>query len=94
MTIQDITQAVAEEFGVTTEQLLSADKRRFLSDPRQITYWFANRKLGLTTIKIGEYFGRSHATVIHGVKAVGYRIGNERGFYERIKRIKNKLNID
>ena len=93
MTIEDIIKAVTEEFGVSRELLLSRNRHRFVSETRQIAFWFAYRYLSMPALRIGKHFGRGHLTVFHGIKVVTARIKNERGFYEHIKAVKQRLKI-
>ena len=93
MTIEDIIKAVTEEFGVSRELLLSRDRHRFVSETRQIAFWFAYRYLSMPALRIGKHFGRGHLTVFHGIEVVTARIKNERGFYEHIKAVKQRLKI-
>lgn len=94
MTIEDIIKAVTEEFGVSRELLLSRDRHRFVSETRQIAFWFAYHYLSMPALRIGKHFGRGHLTVFHGIKVVTARIKNERGFYELIKAVKQRLEIE
>lgn len=94
MTIEDIIKAITEEFGVSRELLLSRDRHRFVSETRQIAFWFAYRYLSMPALRIGKHFGRGHLTVFHGIKVVTARIKNERGFYELIKAVKQRLEIE
>ena len=66
-TTQEIETVICEHFNLTAEQLKQKTRRREIVVPRQYAMFFAEKyKYNGTPLReIGEYFGQTHATVIH-----------------------------
>ena len=64
-----IRQLVAEEFGVTDEELTGGQRAAYIVRPRQAIYWLAKKHTKLSLPAIGRHLGgRDHTTVLYGVK--------------------------
>lgn len=88
-TIQD---AVAREWGVSTEGLCSKARTQTLTIPRQIAMLLARELLGTQLVEIGAAFGgRDHSTVIHSLEKATGRIGGDPGIERRVSRLRATL---
>jgi chromosomal replication initiator protein len=63
--IAEIQTAVADHFELSIEELLSPDRARRVSGPRQIAMYLACECSGETLPMIAAAFGRDHSTVVH-----------------------------
>jgi chromosomal replication initiator protein len=88
-----IQQAVAKEWGVTTEGLRSKTRTKALTTPRQVAMFLMREMLSLQLVEIGAAFGgRDHSTVIHSLERVTAMIREEPSLAQRIARLRILLN--
>lgn len=84
-----IQQAVAREWGVTTEGLRSKTRTKALTAPRQVAMHLMRELLGMQLVEIGAAFGgRDHSTVIHSLERVSAMIREDPSFAQRIGRLR------
>jgi chromosomal replication initiator protein len=84
-----IQQAVAKEWGVTTEGLRSKTRTKALTAPRQVAMYLMRELLGLQLVEIGAAFGgRDHSTVIHSLERVTATIREDPAFAQRLARLR------
>jgi chromosomal replication initiator protein len=84
-----IQQAVAKEWGVTTEGLRSKTRPKALTAPRQVAMYLMRELLGLQLVEIGAAFGgRDHSTVIHSLERVLAMIREDPTLAQRIARLR------
>jgi chromosomal replication initiator protein DnaA len=87
-----IQQAVAKEWGVTTEGLRSKTRTKNLTVPRQVAMYLMRELLGMQLVEIGGAFGgRDHSTVIHSLERVAAMMKEEPSFSQRIGKIQVAL---
>src|SRR5215510_5513429 len=87
-----IQQAVAKEWGVTTEGLRSKTRTKNLTVPRQVAMYLMRELLGMQLVEIGAAFGgRDHSTVIHSLERVAAMMKEEPTVAQRIGRIQAAL---
>ena len=87
-----IQQAVAKEWGVTTEGLRSKTRTKALTAPRQVAMHLMRELLGLQLVEIGAAFGgRDHSTVIHSLERVSGMLREDPLFAQRIGRLRTLL---
>jgi chromosomal replication initiator protein len=65
-----ILQAVAEHYGIRTEDILGKSQTRECTLPRQIAMHLCREKLKMPFMKIGDLFARDHSTVMASVKHI------------------------
>jgi chromosomal replication initiator protein len=76
LTLTALERLVCEELGVTPESLHVKCRRRDVCYPRQVFYHFAHKNRmrmhggGCTIESIADFYGQSHATVIHAAQKV------------------------
>jgi chromosomal replication initiator protein len=87
-----IQQAVAKEWGVTTEGLRSKTRTKNLTVPRQVAMYLMRELLGMQLVEIGSAFGgRDHSTVIHSLERVVAMKTEESAFGQRLARLQTAL---
>src|SRR3954466_10886393 len=87
-----IQQAVAKEWGVTSEGLRSKTRTKALTTPRQVAMFLMRELLGLQLVEIGAAFGgRDHSTVIHSLDRVASMLREEPVFAQRVGKLRAQL---
>ncbi len=88
-TIQD---AVAKEWGVTSEGVRSKTRTKSLTVPRQLAMYLMREMLGMQLVEIGAGFGgRDHSTVIHSLERARAMIAEEPQTAQRVSRLRMAL---
>jgi chromosomal replication initiator protein len=83
-----IQQAVAKEWGVTTEGLRSKTRTKNLTVPRQVAMFLMRELLSMQLVEIGAAFGgRDHSTVIHSLERVAAMMKEEPTFAQRLGKL-------
>lgn len=68
---EDVITLVAENFGVTEENILSRDRSQQVVIPRQVIMYLLREETNLSLPQIGELLGgRDHTTVMHGCEKI------------------------
>src|SRR5947209_5678026 len=87
-----IQQAVAKDWGVTTEGLRSKTRTKNLTVPRQVAMYLMRELLSMQLVEIGAAFGgRDHSTVIHSLERVLAMMKEEPTFAQRVGKIQVAL---
>jgi chromosomal replication initiator protein len=87
-----IQQAVADEWGITTEGLRSKTRTKALTIPRQAAMYLCREVLQLQLVEIGNAFGgRDHSTVIHSLERATEQIKSDPLFRTRVEKLKKSL---
>ena len=87
-----IQDAVAKEWGVTSEGLRSKTRTKNLTVPRQVAMFLMREMLGLQLVEIGATFGgRDHSTVIHSLDRANAMIAEEPSTAQRISKLRSAL---
>lgn len=92
ITVNNIMDAVCEEFGVTTEQILSLSRQKEVVQARQVGMYLTRKMLNKSLIEIGNCFGgRTHATVLHAISCVKDEMSVAPVFNRQVKRLESRL---
>lgn len=67
-----IIQEVCAAFEVTEAELFVQSRRQEIVQPRWAVFYIVRNLTQLTLESIGLFFGKGHATVIHGVRSCRY----------------------
>jgi chromosomal replication initiator protein len=87
-----IQQAVAKDWGVTTEGLRSKTRTKNLTVPRQVAMYLMRELLGMQLVEIGASFGgRDHSTVIHSLERVAAMMKEDGTFAQRVGKVQVAL---
>jgi chromosomal replication initiator protein len=90
--ITTIQEAVARDWGVTSEGLCSKARTQTLTIPRQIAMLLTRELLGTQLVEIGVAFGgRDHSTVIHSLEKAAERIASDPTVERRVSRLRASL---
>ncbi len=69
-----IIRAVADYYGIKSEDILSKSQTQEFSSARQVAMHLCRTRLNMPFIKIGTVFGRDHSTIISGTRHIGKRL--------------------
>jgi chromosomal replication initiator protein len=87
-----IREAVAREWGVTVDGLISKKRTKELTVPRQVAMYLIRERLDASLVDIGRLFGgRDHSTVIHSVNKVEGELRADDGFRHRVDALRSRI---
>jgi len=66
----NIIKDVCDTYGIELVDLMSKSRLRILVEPRQVLFYILHKKLNLPCQKVGQMFGKNHATVLHGANVI------------------------
>lgn len=92
LTVDKIQRAVAEEFGITLNDMTSKRRARDIARPRQVAMYLCKRLTKRSLPDIGRRFGgRDHTTVMHAVKRIDELRAGDESFNTRVETVENTL---
>lgn len=92
ITVALIMGQITDYFGVTLEQLCSADRSRVLVEARQIAMYLCRELTDLSLPKIGQAFGgRDHTTVMHANRKISSQMTMKRDVYNHVTELTNRI---
>lgn len=77
LTIKEIQQSVAKRYGVSIDQILSAERTQSLVTPRQMAMYISRKYTTKSLPEIAQSFKKTHATILHGVRNIEKRFDVE-----------------
>ena len=93
LTPQTIISIVAEDFGVTADDISSKKRNSEFVLPRQVVMYLCNILLDISLTGIAKYIGKKdHTTVIHGIKKIEDEMKVNSELKEKIEIILKKIN--
>ena len=87
-----IVETTAAAFNFDPDVIFTKNRMRNIADARQVIMYLANKYTDLSSTMIGAKLGRTHATVLYGIKTVENRMGIEKSFCETVEQIETQLN--
>ncbi|MDD5560867.1 MAG: chromosomal replication initiator protein DnaA [Candidatus Omnitrophica bacterium] len=88
ITVDFIQRCVAEEFGVSLQELKTKRRNKQVVLPRQVAMYLSRELTDLSLPEIGELFsGKDHTTVLHSYKKIKEEIRNSPGLKERVEKV-------
>ena len=83
-----IISVIADQYGVTSEDIISKKRSRDIALPRQIAMYLCRNMTQLSTTNIGRSFGgRDHTTVMHGCDKIAQEMNDNFSFRKRIEEL-------
>ena len=83
-----IISVIADQYGVTSEDILSKKRSRDIALPRQIAMYLCRSMTQLSTTNIGRSFGgRDHTTVMHGCEKINQEMNDNFSFRKRVEEL-------
>lgn len=91
-TVDKIQRAVAKQFGISMEEMLSKRRSRAIARPRQAAMYLSKMLTTRSLPDIGRRFGgRDHTTVIHAVKRIDKLRAEDTGLNTNIEALLDTL---
>ena len=88
ITPEVIIALVAEQYGITEEDIISKKRSRDLTLPRQIAMYLCRDMTQLSTTNIGRAVGgRDHTTVMHGCDKIAEEMKKDIAFKKRVEEL-------
>ncbi|AQP49393.1 chromosomal replication initiation protein [Tessaracoccus aquimaris] len=89
---QAIMDASAQYFGITMDDLTGSSRVQMIAQARQIAMYLCREMTDLSLPKIGAKFGgRDHSTVLHAVRKITDKIGEDRALYNQVTELTNQI---
>lgn len=93
ITIELITEIIAEHFNISIQDILSTKKSRNIAYPRQICMYLCRDLTDLSLKEIGQKLGkRDHTTVLHGIDKITQDVSKDYTTQNTIEVLKKKIN--
>ncbi len=88
ITVDFIIRCVAEEFGVSLQEIKMKRRNKNIVLPRQIAMYLSRELTDLSLPEIGDFFGgKDHTTVLHSYKKIKADFQKEGVFQDRVERL-------
>jgi chromosomal replication initiator protein len=93
--VDEITEAACERFGLTPAELLSSSRAARISWPRQVAMYLARELTEESLPALGRQFGgRDHTTVLHAYRRTAARIASDVESRDLVNSLLNDLRAD
>lgn len=95
VTLQNIIDAVTTFYNVKLQDLQSRRRHKSVTEPRQVCMWLARKNTRFSLEEIGGYFGgRDHTTVMHSIKIVDQRCGENPKYAAQVRQLNEQIQAD
>ena len=91
ITVQQITNVVAKAFNQEPDTLTGKKRTARINHARQVAMYLAREMTEASLPQIGEFFGRSHTTVLHGCNKIEEEIAADPILASRIQSLRNQI---
>jgi len=93
--VSQIQRAVADHYGLSVAELLSATRQRRIARPRQIGMYLARRHSACSLPDIARRFGlRNHTTALHAIRNVENLIGRDIELWTDVESVEARLALE
>lgn len=94
ISIENILKSVATVFQVKASDLKSATRTKEISLPRQVAMFLAKELINESLVMIGEFFGRTHSTVLHACKSIEKEVTENETLRRQVEMVRRALQIN
>jgi chromosomal replication initiator protein len=91
LSLGQIVDAAAQEFGVQAEELLARNRRPEVARARQVAMYLAHELGRESSAGIGRELRRDHSTVLHAIKRVQADLPNDRHLRNAVDNVRQRL---
>ena len=89
---QTIMDAAARYFSISLEDLTGSSRVATIASARQIAMYLCRELTDMSLPKIGHRFGgRDHSTVLHAVRKINEKIGQDRDLFNQVTELTNQI---
>lgn len=92
LTPEAIRDFIADQFNLTSQDLLSKSRKKELTFPRQVSMYFSRKYTEKALIEIGKAFNRDHSTVVHSIRVITDAINRSNSTKGQIALLDSKFN--
>lgn len=89
--LKAIADAVAAEWGTTGNALRLKCREPWVAVPRMVAYYLQREITGLSSSRIGAWWGKDHKTVFHGCQTTQNRMDTELVFRARVEAVRTAI---
>lgn len=94
VSIERIQEIVANEFGISADDIRSKTRKKEIAEARQIAMYFSSIFTNITLKAIGLQFGgRNYATVIHSRDLTTEKINQNKHFANLVEKLKKDIEL-
>jgi chromosomal replication initiator protein len=87
-TVEEIKDAACQQFGLSTDELVSSTRTARVAWPRQLAMYLARELTGESLPAIGRHFGgRDHTTVLHAWRRASARVASDESSREAVEKL-------
>ena len=94
ITPKHIMDVVCEHLNIKPEEIKSKKRNEEIVIPRQIVMYLCSKYTDCSSTKIGEFLGKDHSTVLHGVSKMEADLQNDENIKNKVDIIIKKLNVN
>ena len=91
VTIDSIKRLVCNEFSISEQEIVSASRKKRVTQPRQIAIYLARKYTDQSLKAIGRSFNRYHATAIYSVNAVEKELRQKGAVYDQVNYLYSRI---
>ena len=92
LTPELIRDFIADQFNLSSQDLLSKSRKKALTFPRQISMYFSRKYTEKALNDIGKAFNRDHSTVVHSIRVISDAINQNNSTRGQIELLDHKFN--
>ncbi len=85
--INNIFSAVSNTYGVSIDDIKSANRSSNISQARNICMYVIKTVTGITLKEVGTFFGKDHSTVLHSIKRIESALETDQTFRNTVNNI-------
>lgn len=91
ISIDNILKSVATVFQVRVSDLKGASRIKEVALPRQVAMFLAKELINESLVMIGEFFGRTHSTVLHACKSIQKEVEENETLRRQVDMVRRSL---
>lgn len=91
ISIDNILKSVATVFQVRASDLKGLSRTKEVALPRQVAMFLAKELINESLVMIGEFFGRTHSTVLHACKSIQKEVGENETLRRQVEMVRRNL---
>lgn len=93
ITVELITDIIADHFGIQSSDIISSKKSRNIAYPRQVCMYLCREHTELSLKDIGKKLGnRDHTTILHGIMKIQHDLETDTSLQNTVEILKKKIN--
>ncbi len=91
ITVAHIIEVIADASNLEVDIIKGKKRVAHINHARQLAMFLAREMTESSLPQIGDAFGRSHTTVLHGCNKIGEEIKRDASFASRVQRLRNQI---